>query len=191
AILWLSARWAGAFTPLLVIWVMSWLSWRNSFALFGLMGVIWAFLFHRSFRDQSSPNNSSATRTNGTTLQPNPLLRERGVAASRTVEGVSTENPDGPLHEPGSGQPTPDPSQERNWPAGATPLLGGAVGGFKVPMHVQKRKSALHVPWRRLLASRTVWLLWVQYFCLTYGWYFYVTWLPTYLKETRGLQLDQ
>ena len=31
----------------------------------------------------------------------------------------------------------------------------------------------------------------MQYFCLTYGWFFYVTWLPTYLKETRGLELDQ
>ena len=36
-----------------------------------------------------------------------------------------------------------------------------------------------------------MWLLWAQYFCLTYGWFFYVTWLPTYLKETRGLALDQ
>ena len=36
-----------------------------------------------------------------------------------------------------------------------------------------------------------MWLLWAQYFCLTYGWFFYVTWLPTYLKETRGLDLDQ
>ena len=26
-----------------------------------------------------------------------------------------------------------------------------------------------------------------QYFCLSYGWYFYVTWLPTYLKEARHL----
>jgi predicted MFS family arabinose efflux permease len=49
----------------------------------------------------------------------------------------------------------------------------------------------LEIPWRGLLASRTVWLLWAQYFCLTYGWFFYVTWLPTYLRETRGLQLDQ
>ena len=31
--------------------------------------------------------------------------------------------------------------------------------------------------------SRTVWLLWLQYFCLTYGWYFYITWLPTYLRR--------
>src|SRR6185312_6077003 len=28
-----------------------------------------------------------------------------------------------------------------------------------------------------------------QYFCLSYGWYFYITWLPTYLKEGRGLAL--
>ncbi len=53
-ILWLSARWAGAFTPLLVIWIMSWLSWRNTFALFGLIGLVWVFLFYRSFRDKSS-----------------------------------------------------------------------------------------------------------------------------------------
>ncbi len=114
AILWLSARWGGAFTPLLVIWVMSWLSWRNTFALFGSIGVIWAFVFYRSFRDQNPPHIGAAP-------------------------------PTGPLH----------------------------------------------VPWRKLLSSRTVWLLWVQYFCLTYGWFFYVTWLPTYLKETRGLELDQ
>ena len=32
-----------------------------------------------------------------------------------------------------------------------------------------------------------MWLLWAQYFCLSYGWYFYVTWLPTYLKDVRGM----
>src|SRR6058998_4063724 len=53
AILWLSARWGGAFTPLLVIWVMAWLSWRNTFALFGLIGVVWAFLFARGFPKHS------------------------------------------------------------------------------------------------------------------------------------------
>src|SRR5262249_45934374 len=41
------------------------------------------------------------------------------------------------------------------------------------------------VPWSRLIASPTLWLLWAQYFALSYGWYFYVTWLPTYLQEYR------
>jgi MFS family permease len=39
------------------------------------------------------------------------------------------------------------------------------------------------VPWGKLLSSPTVWLLWAQYFCLSYPWYFYITWLPTFLKE--------
>jgi ACS family glucarate transporter-like MFS transporter len=126
AIMWLSARWAGAFTPLLVIWVMSWLSWRNTFVLFGIAGIVWAILFYRSFRDHPAehPGVNAAERE---------LLKEN-VA---------------------------DP-----------------------PGHPR-------VPWQQLFASRSVWLLWTQYFCLTYGWFFYVTWLPTYLKETRGFELKQ
>ena len=43
------------------------------------------------------------------------------------------------------------------------------------------------VPWRKLIASRSLWLLWIQYFCVSFGWYFYITWLPTYLQEFRHL----
>ena len=112
AVMWLSARWAGALTPLLVIWVMSWLSWRNTFVFFGTLGLVWAWFFRRAFRKESDH------------------------------------------------------------------LASGA-------------DSSASVPWRELLSAPRVWLLWAQYFCLTYGWFFYVTWLPTYLKDTRGLQLDQ
>ena len=45
------------------------------------------------------------------------------------------------------------------------------------------------VPWGRLARRGTVWLLGAQYFCLSFGWYFYVTWLPTYLKEVRGMEI--
>ncbi|MGH9674101.1 MAG: MFS transporter [Bryobacteraceae bacterium] len=57
-------------------------------------------------------------------------------------------------------------------------LLGGA-----------DRMASGHgdVPWLRLIFSRSVWLLWLQYFCLSFPWYFYITWLPTYLQEGRGL----
>ena len=43
------------------------------------------------------------------------------------------------------------------------------------------------VPWGKLIRSRTVMLLWLQYFLLSFPWYFYITWLPTYLQEGRGL----
>jgi MFS family permease len=45
------------------------------------------------------------------------------------------------------------------------------------------------VPWARLLRSRQVWLLCWQYFFLSYGWWFYVTWLPTYLVKGRHLTM--
>jgi MFS family permease len=126
ALMWLSARWAGALTPLLVIWVMTWLSWRNTFVLFGGLGIVWAVIFYRSFRDRPQDH----PKVNAGELE---LLRENDANAT--------------------GHP--------------------------------------RVPWARLLRSRSVWLLWLQYACLSYGWLFYITWLPTYLKETRGLELNQ
>ena len=47
------------------------------------------------------------------------------------------------------------------------------------------------VPWGKLLTSGTVWLLWLQYFCVSYGWYFYITWLPTYLQRERGMDFKK
>jgi ACS family glucarate transporter-like MFS transporter len=42
------------------------------------------------------------------------------------------------------------------------------------------------VPWRLIFSTPSVWLLSVQYMCLAYGWWFYINWLPTYLRESRG-----
>ena len=41
--LWLAARWGGAFTPLLVVYVLDYVSWRRAFELFGILGVVWAW----------------------------------------------------------------------------------------------------------------------------------------------------
>ncbi len=51
------------------------------------------------------------------------------------------------------------------------------------------RNVATHsnVPWRAIITSRSILLLWAQYFCLTYPWYFYITWLPTWLQERHHL----
>src|SRR5690606_10888241 len=45
------------------------------------------------------------------------------------------------------------------------------------------------VPWGAILRSGRVWLLCWQYFALSYGWYFYITWLPTYLRDGRNLTI--
>ncbi len=119
-IVWLSARWGGAITPLLVYQIFRYVSWRNAFGLFGLMGVAWAFFFYRWFRDRPADN----PKVNAAELR---LLQ----------------------------------SAEHN----------AEVHGS--------------IPWGKFARSSQVWLLCAQYFCLSYSWYFYVTWLPTYLKEGR------
>jgi len=40
--------------------------------------------------------------------------------------------------------------------------------------------------WLRLLLTRQIAILVLQYFCFSFVWYFYITWLPTYLRESRG-----
>ena len=123
-ILWLSARWGGAFTPLLAAWVLSGLGWRWAFVLFGTLGVVWAVWFYSWFRDKPAEHP--------------------GVNAAELA------------------------------------LLDGAESN--APSHAP-------VPWGKLVKSPTVWLLWLQYFCMSWGWYFYITWLPTYLREARGISL--
>lgn len=51
SIVWLSARWGGAFTPLLVALLLDVLPWRAIVVLFGALGVVWALFFVRWFRD--------------------------------------------------------------------------------------------------------------------------------------------
>jgi MFS family permease len=48
-----------------------------------------------------------------------------------------------------------------------------------------------NAPWGTLLRSPRVWMLCWQYFFLSYGWYFNITWLPTYLREARGMNVAQ
>jgi len=124
-IMWLAARWGGAFTPPLVYFVMSHVGWRNAFRLFGLVGVVWAVVFYRWYRNDPLDN---------------PKLNQG----------------------------------ERDLLQGSAKLAAGHGD----------------VPWGRFLRSRQVWMLCWQYFALSYGWYFYITWLPTYLREAQRLQLD-
>ena len=121
-ILWMCARWGGAFTPMLVVWMLHWVTWRQAFQIFGVLGIVWAVLFFRWFRDDP---------------RPHPAVN----AAELALLAGSIK------HDPGHG----------------------------------------HVPWRKLLTCPSVWLLWIQYFCLTYTFWFYVFWLPTYLRESRHL----
>jgi MFS transporter, ACS family, glucarate transporter len=44
------------------------------------------------------------------------------------------------------------------------------------------------IPWGRIVTSRNLWLLCLMYFCQSYGWYFYITYLPRFLADQHGIQ---
>jgi sugar phosphate permease len=123
-IMWLSARWGGAFTPSIVAVMITYVGWRHSFEIFGSLGLIWALFFYRWFRDNPLDN-------------PKLNHAERDLLKENAGMGHGHSN----------------------------------------------------LPWGRLVTTPSVLLLCAQYFCLSYGWYFYITWLPTYLREARHLTL--
>lgn len=51
SLIWLSARWGGAFTPFLIAFLLDLMSWRAILYVFGGLGVVWSVLFHRWYRD--------------------------------------------------------------------------------------------------------------------------------------------
>jgi nitrate/nitrite transporter NarK len=59
-------------------------------------------------------------------------------------------------------------------------------------LHESSKLASGHgdVPWGRMARSLRVWMLCMQYFCCSWGWYFYVTWLPSYLQDGRGLAIS-
>ena len=75
-----------------------------------------------------------------------------------------------------------DPRDHRSVNAAELALI--ARGGVETRAHEP-------VPWRVLMRSRPLLALCAMYFGAIYGWYFYLTWLPTYLLRARGFDLTQ
>jgi sugar phosphate permease len=53
------------------------------------------------------------------------------------------------------------------------------------------RPAHAHLPWSRMLSSRSVWALCLMYGCGGFAANFFVTWLPTYLRSQRKLTADE
>lgn len=70
------------------------------------------------------------------------------------------------------------------------PAKHRAVNEAELELLQSSRVLTTHQPgqrhWLSLLFSPQVFLLALQYFCFSYVWYFYITWLPTYLEQGRG-----
>ena len=51
----------------------------------------------------------------------------------------------------------------------------------------ESQAGHVHVPWLKLLSSGNLWALGIMYFCQSYGWHFYVTYLPRFLEKQHGV----
>lgn len=121
-IFFMGAHLAGGLTPVLVTAMLTVMSWRMSFAVFGSIGFFWAVLWYWWFRDEPS--------------------QHRAVSA-----------------------------EERQM------------------IELTRGQSGEHVrgtPWRKLATDRSVLALCGMYLTQSYGFYFYITWMPSYLENTRG-----
>jgi MFS family permease len=74
-----------------------------------------------------------------------------------------------------------DPRRHRGVNAAELAAIAGDAGADDAPAHPR-------VPWRAL-GGRSLLALYAMYFGAIYGWYFYLTWLPTYLLRARGFDL--
>jgi len=63
-------------------------------------------------------------------------------------------------------------------------LIHSASGG---PL----KRAGAPVPWRRILSSRTIWMISMMYVCYQWALQVYLNWFPTYLNESRGMTLAQ
>jgi sugar phosphate permease len=118
------ARLGGAVTPPLVLAVVAWGGWRDSFILLGILSLAWTVLYLRVFTNSPEQN--------------------KRITPEETAE------------------------------------IGYRQGDCERAKHAA-------TPWRTLI--RRMWLVTFVDFC--YGWllWVYLTWLPSYLKESRGFDL--
>lgn len=75
-----------------------------------------------------------------------------------------------------------------------TPERHGSVGAEEAALIAAGRAATGHrvrVPWGAMLASSNVWAICGMYSGYTWGLYFYIQWLPTYLAQARGLELPE
>jgi MFS transporter, ACS family, glucarate transporter len=171
-IMWMAARWGGAVTPPLVALTFAVMSWRMAFAAFGAIGIIWAVFFYRWFRDNPKDHKSVNQQELALIVHDNAAVDHgHGLKADRKAVIIRLL-----LFSAATlFVATTYANQKASLPVVLAFCLVVAV----LPLFVFLTGDVR----RKLIRSRTIWLLWAQYFFLSYPWYFYITWLPTFLRD--------
>ena len=168
-LLWLTARWGGAFSPLIFGAILRALdsaafrgavaglpllnhlahapAWRMGFWASGLLGLVWVALFYPWFRDDPAAKAS----VNAAELD---LIR--------------------------SGRKPAQPAGDGRGDAGRDNAGRDDVGHAAAPGM-----------WRALFTSRSLLALALLYLFGSFGWSFFVSWMPRFLKDVHHLPVEK
>jgi MFS family permease len=162
-VLWTTARLGGAVAHPLSVAVMALVGWRAMFAIFALLGLAWAAAFWKWYRDEPAEHPAVTPGEHRwiASWQRNARVQ---IADSRVqIADSRVQIADSRLQDVPK-VPADDPTDDR-------------------------RDSP--ASWGRILSNRSVWGLAAATCCGSFGWFFFATWLPTYLKEARHLDQDR
>src|SRR5690349_5363232 len=70
-----------------------------------------------------------------------------------------------------------------------SPAHGDMTGEHDVVPDTRAARAADKVTWASLFRHRTLWGMMLGFFCLNFVIYFFITWFPSYLVQTRGFSL--
>jgi MFS family permease len=175
--IWMSARLGGALAPVLISELAASLGWRPAFWVLGLIGCAWCIGFYWWYRDrpEDMPSCNDAEREwIRTGRQPEP--EHPVVSASPAAVAPSLKEEERVLA-----------YQERQ--TDVVPPAPPAIALDPLPPDPSPEKDVGHSwpPLRVMATSVTLWALCIAAACVSFGWWFYPTWQPRYLKEVHGI----
>jgi len=191
--IWLSSRLGGAFAPAIIgVFMLLGGSWQPAFWILGLVGVAWAVFFLSWYRDrpEDKPQVNAAERE---------LIRAGEAGAGSIYDdrpgrwGEATDEPptrwgerpreparcDGTAHEPAQGtEAKGEPAREDTRPT-------------KIDAAREDARPTREVFRWASLFSPNVLALCLASFCVSFCFYFYITFLPKYLKDQFHVDYGQ
>jgi ACS family glucarate transporter-like MFS transporter len=190
-VLFFGSRLGGAITAPIALALIEQAGWRVSFVVFGVFGLVWAGVWHRTYRDQpqNHPDINAAERAwiaQDSVSRHDAARRSVAVAgvddARGSIAGAGADDAPSSLAEAVSA----DDARRSSVPGALAVDHAGSGISERVGMDAADRAAT---PWAQLLASRNLWAICAMYFAFGYGLYFYFTWLPTFLIRELGFSL--
>jgi MFS family permease len=177
--IWMSARLGGAFAPVVIGSLSVALGWRPAFWTLGLLGLFWAVAFYFWFRDRPEEQpgcNAAEIELIRSGLHDPPLSIDVPVDADKPWRGDA---------------PSQAVSERQQGTTPANPAASGVRSEPPAPVPVRHEEPAHgRPPLRPMLTSVTMWALCAAAIFVNFGWYFYPTWQPRYLKEVHHISFE-